>query len=89
MTLARPLDSTAGTKLRITPPWVDVSDRLPADKEEVIIWHVLGEQARSPHTMDFAHYIKGKWILPWQGVATWVKAWRPAPMHPMWETPQE
>lgn len=78
------------SKLRITQPWIDVADRMPEDEQEVIIWHVLGDSSRSPHTMDFAHWIKGKWIMPWgAGAPQWVKAWRPMPDAPRWETPQE
>lgn len=87
--MSLPTLNRQASKLRITAPWVDVDDRLPDNEQEVIIWHVLGDHSRSPHTMDFAHWINGKWILPWQGVAVWVKAWMPVPVEPRWETEQE
>lgn len=76
-------------KVEVIHPWISVESGMPKDGDEVIIWHVLGDGARSPHTMDFAHWLNGKWVLPWHGVATWVKAWRPKPSEPIFFVPDE
>lgn len=68
--------------------WIDVNERLPADGEEVLLYHCLGDSRRGDHARDVASYINGKWIFPWdRGELNprprWPVAWAPLPAEPL------
>ena len=72
----------------VSPAWIKVTDGLPDDGVNVLIYHVLGDRDRSevPHAFDVACVLDGKWILPWdrdgKNHIVWVTHWRPLPLEP-------
>ena len=70
--------------------WVSVETRLPDDGAEVLVYHVLGDQARSPRAYDIAAFMNGKWIFMWDRGGLnpppqWVTHWQPLPPAPTGE----
>jgi hypothetical protein len=64
--------------------WVSAEERLPKPFTDVLIYHVLGDQARSPRAYDVAWVNKkGKWVFPWDRNhlpmqrPQWVTHWKP------------
>lgn len=69
--------------------WTRCEDGMPEDGQECLIWHVLGDSSRSPHAIDIASWLNGKWIFPWDrpklnNPPQWVRAWRPQVLPPVW-----
>jgi hypothetical protein len=71
--------------------WVSIEECKPEAFREVLVYHVLGDQSRSPHAIDIAMLGKdGEWFFPWcdrlgkeEAAPVWVKAWAPLPQPPM------
>lgn len=72
--------------------WINVDERKPEVHQEVLVYHILGDQARSPRAIDIAFLSsKGEgWLFPWcnrlgkeQISPVWVTHWMPLPMPPL------
>lgn len=73
-------------KLAHRARWIKSSERLPEEWQEVLIYHVLGDQARSPRAYDVAWYHAAHWTFPWGAreitEPTWVTHWMHLPEQP-------
>lgn len=72
--------------------WVSTDVRLPKERVEVLVCHILGDRDRCPRAYDVAAYWDGAWHFPWDRTnqnpePQWVLWWMPIPKEP--DKPEE